>query len=313
MQDPSTAAASGGRLAEVCAALCLGSDLYTGFGYEHGIRATVIAAGIADALGMSADERVDVYYASLLAMLGCSSTPEIGEILGDYVSFGSAMAAAGVDPTSKREMGPFTIRHAGAGEPLARRLSLLARMMSSAAALAAGQLGHCEVATRFAQRLGLGGGIQHDLGFVYERWDGQGARGDSGESIPPAMRVVHVAKQAALHLTLGGVEAAVSIVGTRSGRAFEPGVAGTFIDRADVICEPVATGVGAWEAVLDAEPGTPRVLDPGELDAACEVAADMADQTSRWFHGHSRAVAALAGSAAAARGFDISEVVDVRR
>jgi hypothetical protein len=58
-------------LAELIAALSLGTDLGLGQPMEHVLRQCVIALGMADCFELDEAERSVVYYVSLLAWVGC--------------------------------------------------------------------------------------------------------------------------------------------------------------------------------------------------------------------------------------------------
>ena len=59
--------------AELVAALCLATDLGRGFPFEHGLHSTLIAARLADRLGVDAATASDTYYACLLSHAGCTA------------------------------------------------------------------------------------------------------------------------------------------------------------------------------------------------------------------------------------------------
>ena len=57
--------------------------------------------------------------------------------------------------------------------------------------------GHCEVAQRIAERIGLPEEIRENLGQIYERWDGKGLpRGLSGDAVKFPVRLVTLAQDA---------------------------------------------------------------------------------------------------------------------
>src|SRR5207237_4801804 len=57
--------------------------------------------------------------------------------------------------------------------------------------------GHCEVAQRIAERIGLSKEIRENLGQLYERWDGHGMpRGLKGDAVKLAVRLVTLAQDA---------------------------------------------------------------------------------------------------------------------
>src|SRR5919199_273335 len=59
------------RLAELVATISLGTDLGLGQPMEHVIRQTLIALRMSEQLGFDEAERAVVYYAGLLAWVGC--------------------------------------------------------------------------------------------------------------------------------------------------------------------------------------------------------------------------------------------------
>ena len=62
---------SGVCVAELIAALSLGTDLGLGQPVEHVLRMCVLALGLAERFGLDESERSVVYYVALLAWVGC--------------------------------------------------------------------------------------------------------------------------------------------------------------------------------------------------------------------------------------------------
>ena len=111
------------RLAELLAVLSLGTDLGMGQPMEHVLRQCLISLRLAQAMGLDAADREVVFYAALLAWVGCHvDAYEQARWFGDdlalksdfrRVDFGSAAA------------GPlFMLRHLGAGRPASERVKL---------------------------------------------------------------------------------------------------------------------------------------------------------------------------------------------
>src|SRR6478609_7075744 len=74
--------------AEVLAALSLSIDLGLGQPMEHMLRAAVIATRLADRAGLDADQRAVVYYADLIAWIGChADSPELAAVFRDDIGF----------------------------------------------------------------------------------------------------------------------------------------------------------------------------------------------------------------------------------
>ncbi len=76
------------RLAEATAVLSLATDLSMGQPLEHGLRTAVLAVRTAQALGLSEDDQVTVFYTGLLHFAGCTAESEI-----DARFFGDELAA----------------------------------------------------------------------------------------------------------------------------------------------------------------------------------------------------------------------------
>ena len=99
------------RLAELLAALSLGSDLGMGLPMEHVLRECLISMRLADRMGVDASDRSVVYYTALLAWLGChidayEQAKWFGDDLGMKASFrwvdfaGPAEGPGSCSPTS---------------------------------------------------------------------------------------------------------------------------------------------------------------------------------------------------------------------
>lgn len=138
-----------------------------------------------------------------------------------------------------------------------------------------------------------------------ERWDGRGALGRAeGDSVPMAMRIVHVARDAAFQNLIGGVTHAAEVVKNRGGGAFDPEIAKAFADNAaDLLVPPGGEG-SIWEEFLSLEPKPHRMLDAEKFDRAIAALGDFADMVSPRISGHSPGVAQLTQSAAGLAGFD---------
>jgi hypothetical protein len=76
------------RLAEAAGVLSLATDLAMGQPLEHGLRTAMLALRLAQAMGLSEDDQVTVFYTGLLHFAGCTAESEI-----DARFFGDEMAA----------------------------------------------------------------------------------------------------------------------------------------------------------------------------------------------------------------------------
>ena len=153
--------------------------------------------------------------------------------------------------------------------------------------------------------LDIGPTIRQALAQCHERWDGAGGpKRLKGEEIRLPARVFNVAHQADLFNRLGGVDAAVAVLRRGRGKVYEPRLADHFCRLAPRLLSRLESEP-AWDAVLSAEPGSPRWLAPDELDAVGLAIANFADIRSPYTVGHSAGVAVVAE--AAARGLRLSD------
>jgi HD-GYP domain-containing protein (c-di-GMP phosphodiesterase class II) len=300
------------RTAEVIGALCLATDLGIGLPFEHGLQSTVFAMRLADSLGLDAETAAQVYYGCLLFYVGCTVDAETSAELFDDgvllthfnpVMFGAptqtlagvirALAASGQTPPGK-----------------ALRVATLPKAM----------LGHrkhivalCEVAEMLSERLGMQPGVCDLWDHYTERWDGKGQPGQlGGQEIPLSLRVIHIARDAALQRMIGGAEYAARVVKERAGGAFDPAIAARLVQEAGDILA-FDDGQSAWDALLAAEPAPRMMLRGDAIDRALGAMGDFADLLSKYLVGHSAGVARLAGAAAQQCGFPAADVAAIRR
>jgi len=74
------------RVAEVVAVLSMATDLGLGLPMEHAVRTCLISMELGRRLGMSSAELGDLYYLTLLRMLGCTSgSAQYAYFFGDEV------------------------------------------------------------------------------------------------------------------------------------------------------------------------------------------------------------------------------------
>lgn len=312
--EPHGASSAGGKLrtAEVIGTLCLATDLGMGFAFEHGLRTAVIAMRLAERLGVDRQTAVETYYGSLLSHAGCTTDAHVAaEVFGgsltehlNPVMYASARAAAAglvralPDP---RASGPVR------AVQVARRLPRAARL--SRPAMAA----NCEVAGMLAEQTGAPPGVAASLVHLFDRWDGKGQlRRAAGDAIPPSMRIVQVAIDAALQSCLVGEMAAARLVGEHAGRGLDPEVASCLVAAAPgVLCFPGGSSV--WNETLAAEPQPWLTLAGNEIDRALAAMGRFADLICPDHAGHSSGVADLAAAAAERCAMDATAVRTVLR
>jgi HD-GYP domain-containing protein (c-di-GMP phosphodiesterase class II) len=300
------------RTAEVIGALCLATDLGMGLPFEHGLQSTVFAMRLADSLEVDAETAAQVYYGCLLFYVGCTVGAEASaEIFDDGVLltyFSPVMFGA----RSQTLAGIVRALAASGRTPPGKALRV--------ATLPKAVLGHrkhivalCEVAQMLSERLGMPRDVC-DLWVHYtERWDGKGEPGELKEQeIPLPLRVIHVARDAALQRMIGGDQYAARVVQERAGGAFDPAIAARLVQEAGDILA-FDDEQSAWNEVLAAEPAPRLMLRNDAIDRALAAMGDFADLLSKYLVGHSAGVAQLAGAAAQQCGSPPAEVAAIRR
>ncbi|HMZ13178.1 MAG TPA: HD domain-containing phosphohydrolase [Mycobacterium sp.] len=298
--------------AEVLAALSVAIDLGLGQPAEHMLRAALIGTRIADRLGLNSEQRDCVYYATLVMWIGChADSHEFAQWFGDDIAV--RRDSYQVD-WSGLPYYRFLASNIGRGEPLLQRLQSIATLFVDARGNMSRLIhSHCTSAALLAERMGLGAGVQHAIGFSFERYDGSGLpAGARGDEIPIEMRVAHLADMAEVHHRAGGVAAAVEMVKGRSGKHFDPTVVGAFVADAAAILDGPQPG-DAWDVALRGAPDHDLPLAAAELDELLVALGDFVDLKCPFTLGHSRAVARLAGDAAHAIGLSSDAVTATRR
>jgi HD-GYP domain-containing protein (c-di-GMP phosphodiesterase class II) len=300
------------RAAELIAALSVATDLGTGQPLEHAVRSAVLAVRLGELAGASADELADTYYVALLHASGCTSNGhEAGQLFGDDIAHRAAFYL--IDPTKPEEVLEFYRAFVGLGRPAQVRAKMLEQAMAEAGPRARESLETmCEVAQRFAGWLGLRPSIQEALEFVFARWDGLGLPAVAGEQIPISMRLLHVAKDASLFLSAGGLERACSVLEQRSGAAYDPRLAELAVANLAAMLAEVDES-RMWEYALAVEPSPPVWLHGKAIDAGFATIAAITGLKSPWLREHCAAVAELAEAAAWRANLDEDDVTVVRR
>jgi HD-GYP domain-containing protein (c-di-GMP phosphodiesterase class II) len=306
---------SGLRLAELIAALSLATDLGVGQPMEYALCSCVLAVRLGETLGFSESDLRVAYYQALLRYIGCNAeTYLMAAIVGDELAFRLDFAPLYYGHSSEA-FGLMIryIRQANEGASPLHLAQMVTQGVSAWPQLKESLFGHCQIASRFAARLGLEEPIERALIQSFERWDGRGIPGAfKGEHIAPAVRLVALAQDVINFHRLGGVEAAVAMAQERKGAAHNPKMVEGFCQQA----AHLLTGLEeepTWEVVLALEPGARICLSETQFDSACLALADFADLKSPYTLGHSRGVAELAAEAARRCGLPEADVVAIRR
>ncbi|MET9227829.1 HD domain-containing phosphohydrolase [Lentzea sp. NPDC003310] len=294
---------SGVDLTELLAAFSLATDLGLGQPMEHVLRSWRIADRLAERMGLAEDERRSLFYAAMLAWVGCvADSPEVAASFGDDIAFRADSYE--VDLAGLAGAG-FFLRRAGRGGSAWHRLRVATTILTTGGQhVVQGMQSHCVTTSTLAERLGLGPDVGRALRQFFTRWDGRGVpAGVGGEEIAPIVRLVHLADVVEVRHRVAGLDGALEVARARRGSQFAPDVVDAFVTHAPEVLSDIGSG-DLWLR---------RPLTEGELDTALEALADFTDLRSASRAGHSRGVAELAGAAARSMGLPLSDVVATRR
>jgi HD-GYP domain-containing protein (c-di-GMP phosphodiesterase class II)/DNA-binding CsgD family transcriptional regulator len=291
------------RLAELVAGLSVVSDLGKGLTDGQGLRACLVAGGLAARLELPDADREAVFWVGLLRFVGCTATAsEMAAALGDELAVSAAFAAA--DARDLRDVLRGAL--AAVGPRPDRLLTFLTR---APAVIREHEVASCEVAQVVAGRLGLPAAVSDALGQVFERWDGRGHPGlRGGEELAVATRVWQVAHVLDL---LADAPDVAGRLRRRAGRTLDPAIAGVAADGADALL--TLREDAGLTAVLASEPEPHRTIGAGGAEEVLAVFGLVADLKSPLFRGHSERVARLVEAAARIAGRSDDEVAALRR
>ncbi len=288
------------RRGDILVALSMAADLATGQPMAFALKSCVMATRFGHALKLGRDQISQIYFQALLRYLGCNAdTASMALLLGDEIKFRREFAL--IDPGRASEMLRLILTHLRESQ---QDKGLLAMAVGTLRALARSKntslenlSGHCEVAQRLAERLGLGSEVQSNLGQLYERWDGRGLpNGLKGEAVFLPVRIVSLVQDAiAMEAAFGKAESLVKLQ-ARSGTAYEPKLLARFIEYYDELSKALESA--NWEDVINLEPEAQQPLSSEQLEQGLLAMADFADLKSPTTLGHSRALSALAKQAA---------------
>ena len=249
--------------------LAYATDLATGHSRDFALRSCVLAMRLAEAAGLDELTRRSVYHQALLRYIGCNAdTHLLSAAFGDEIALRRDLQR--IDIGNKPELAETIVRalkRTFADLPPEELAKAVERGLSEAMQVSVPILaGHCEVAERIAERIGLSKEIRENLGQLYERWDGKGLpRGLSGHAVKLPVRLVTLAQDAIALTEAHGYETMTTMIANRAGGAYEKELAGLFIAHS----EQLFTGLDGpvdRETILALEPTPHAMLE----EEACE-------------------------------------------
>jgi hypothetical protein len=188
------------RRADFLMALAYATDLATGHSRDFALRSCVLGMRFAEVAGLDRETCRRIYHQSLLRYIGCNAdTHLLAAHWGDEITLRRELHH--IDIGNRAEFVELLVRalkRKFAGAPPEELEDAVKRGLAEGPQVNVPVLsGHCEVAQRIAERIGLPEDIRESLGQIYERWDGKGLpRGLSGNAVKFSVRVVTMAQDA---------------------------------------------------------------------------------------------------------------------
>ena len=284
-------------LAEIVGAFSYAPDITEGQPAGHAVRCCWIGSHIGQAIGLSPQERDDLYYALLLKDLGCSSNAaRICELYQDddrafkqgYKTVGTGLAATI----------HFIASRTARAAPLHRRASAIGHILKNGDDIAQELIvSRCTRGADIARSLRFDDAVASGIYHLDEHFDGSGRPGHlRGDAIPLASRIALLAQVADVFHSHAGRVAAMDEVARRSGSWLDPALVAAF---AQVAADPDFWR-GLASPFLDAKllalapREHRRTVDDDYLDSIATAFGSVIDAKSPFTAGHSMRVADLA-------------------
>ena len=286
------------RTADVLSALSVAGDMAMALPAGHAIRSCYVGMCIADQLELTEEQKISLYYSELLMDAGCTSWASqlAASIMGDELVARRELFFH-CDTRKPIDVLSWLQQYMAVGAPPhVRARRILDFSLHGKEYLHEALINTAEVASRFAQRLGMPDEVQATLWTVFEQWDGTGPHRARGNQVPIISGVVNLTSLVEAFHNFGGRTAAIRMVQGRRGTAFDPAVVDAFLS----VSENEAFWIGleqkmVWTLVREMEPPSPyRYLGQEKLRDIALAFADFADLKSFYSAGHSRRVGALA-------------------
>jgi HD-GYP domain-containing protein (c-di-GMP phosphodiesterase class II) len=296
-------------------ALAYATDLATGHSRDFALRSCELGMRFAEVAGLDQDTRRSIYHQALLRYIGCNAdTHLLAAAWGDEITLRRELHHIDIGNRAEFvELFVRAIKRKFAGASPEELANAVERGLAEAPQVNIPILsGHCEVAQRIAERIGLPEEIRENLGQIYERWDGKGLpRGLSGNAVKFPVRVVTMAQDAIALNDHHGFDAMKEMIAKRAGGGYELELVNVFLTHAERLLAGLDGPVDR-ETILALEPVPHSMLSEEAADEAYLAIADMIDMRMPFTFGHSRAVASLAEAAGKQMGLPASDIRDVR-
>jgi putative nucleotidyltransferase with HDIG domain len=288
-------------LQEILVALSFALDLTEGAVPGHAIRSCLLAVRIALVAGVEQAVIADLYSASLLKDIGCSSnSARMCQIVGgdDRVVKAGAKLEDWTRPlrphlSTVKLLWNQVLPGASPLKKTARIAKIAATQHRNNRELI--EL-RCDRGAMIARKLGLGLAVAVGVRHLDEHWDGGGyPSGLRRSEIPMISRLMGIAQHLDAFCMAHGPQVALDTLVGRSGRWFDPELtaAAVALDRSGCLwrdCLPKDPIEDTRAAILRLNPEKQTQLSALDIDAICETFADVVDAKSPFTYRHSLSV-----------------------
>ncbi len=307
-RDPWVQTTETPSLAEIISALSFALDLTEGAVPGHALRSCLLSMRLGAELRLPDAMLADLYHASLLKDVGCSSNAaRMCQIIGGGDDRAVKAGVKLEDWTRPHQPKLSTLRllwnnvlpGRGAAAKVAHILRIGATQHRNNEEMIALR---CDRGASIVRKIGMGDQAALAVQSLDEHWDGGGyPQRSEGHAISPLARVMAVAQHLDAFAIERGPDAAMRVLAERSRRWFDPEIvrAAESLHRGGTLwlqCLPTEGGeIAAPErhtraAVLDAAPSAASRMTPGHIDTICEAFSEVVDAKSHYTFRHSMGV-----------------------
>ncbi len=305
------------RLSEVISALSYALDITEGQPEGHAVRSCLIGMRLAAELGLGAEDRSALYYASQLKDLGCSSNAaKMSHLLGAD----DQVVKRNVKTVEWTRLIPRAVYALKNVAPEGTVVQKIGRFMAVGVAGDSGARDlikvRCERGASIAKGIGLPDKAAEAIRSLDEHWNGKGhPAGLAGDQIPLLSRIMGLAQTVEVFVTRHGLDAAMEMARDRRGRWFDPELVDLLVaTRGDEGFWGCLGQAEIHKAASGFEPEDQvMVADDGMLDRVAAGFADVVDAKSPWTYRHTLGVTELAVGIGTAMGLGGGKLRDLRR
>ncbi len=292
------------QLGEILSALSYALDLTEGQDMGHTVRSALLGMKVSKVIGLSTEDRRDLYYALLLKDAGCSSNAARIQQIFQSNDIRAKRNLKTTDWTQLWEGFQYVRQNAYLGQSLFEKMQRLLQFAihKDEQALEVVQI-RCQRGSEIAQSLGFSPKCSEAIYSLDEHWNGKGfPQNLKGDAIPLFSRIMNMTQTFEVFYSAYGKEQAFEMLTKRSGTWFDPTLvkAAKSLGQDNPLWSTLRNTDATREAVIALEPSCELLPADGKrITLICEGFASIIDAKSPWTARHSENVTLAATSIAA--------------